>query len=84
MITFDLVETQAEDDVLKYDESFGVLVVKNDVPQLFIPIPQENLADWSSLIRIDPENVEKISRTTRVYSGIVDEDLIFIVDKKLF
>lgn len=84
MKIFDLVDTQAEDDAFESDDSFGVLVVKNDIPQLFIPIPQENLDDWSSLIRIDPDNIEEITKTTRVYSGIVDDDLIFKVDKKLF
>lgn len=84
MLTFDLMNTQAENDIFRSDEPFGVLVVKNDIPQLFIPIPQEDIGNWSSIIRIDPDHVEEISKTTRVYSGIVDEDYIFIVDKKLF
>lgn len=80
MIKFKLLGTQAENDA---EEGFGVLVVRKAVPQLFIPIPKENIDNWESIIRIDPENIEEITKTTRVYSGEV-KDLAFVADNKLF
>ena len=84
MLTFDLINTQAEDDVLDSDEDYGVLVLKNDIPQLFIPLSKSDVDDWQSIIRIDPDNAEEIRKTTGVYFGMVDADSVFLVEKKLF
>lgn len=84
MFKFDLAETQAENDAMSSNNEYGAIVVKNDIPQLFIPISQDDIENWSTIIRIDPNHVEEISKTTRVYSGTISDDLIFVVDKKLF
>lgn len=83
MLKFNLIGTQAENDAMNSNNEYGVLVVKNDIPQLFISIPEKDIANWGTVIRIDPNHVEEISKTTRVYSGTV-KDLVFNVDTKLF
>lgn len=84
MITFDLLNTPAEADILNTDEDYGVLVVKNNIPQVFIPLPQDSVDNWESVIRIDPENIEEVKKTTDVYFGMIDADLVFLVERKLF
>lgn len=83
MLKFDLFGTQAQDDAMSSNSEYGVLVVKNDIPQLLIPIPYEDIDDWGSLIRIDPNHIDEISKTTKVYSGTI-QDCIFTVDNTLF
>lgn len=83
MLKFNLIGTQAENDSMSSNNEYGVLVVKNDIPQLFISISEKDIDNWGTVIRIDPNHVKEISKTTRVYSGTV-KDLVFNVDTKLF
>lgn len=83
MCIFNLTKTQAAADVKKHNTNYGILVVRNNVPQLFLPISKEYTNDWSSYIRIDPDNIEEITKTTRVFSGSV-YNMTFTVDRKLF
>jgi hypothetical protein len=65
---YKIQDTPAEQDYHGCGDS--LLVLKNDIPQKLLYIPEEEKENVETQIKIDPKNVAEIYKSTEVWRGM--------------
>lgn len=80
---YGITETPAAKDYT--GAGWGWIVLKNDDPQLIIYHPdkdqKEKPKNWQTNIRIDPDNISEIEKTTEVWFGFIENFGFNCLDK---